>query len=70
MIDGQPGYQRHPGTHTAHFFARGSAMSACNRESKTTGGVIHSTDFMVCSWCAKKTVRIEYEKTRGNHASA
>lgn len=68
-MQNKAGYQRHPGTKTAHFFAEGSAMSACKREMKTTGDVIDSTHFMVCSWCEKKMVRLEHENRRGSHAA-
>ncbi len=59
MANGYPehlpaGYQRHPSTNTAHFFAEGSVVSACNRERRTNDGQVEKdTGFMVCTRCEK-----------------
>lgn len=59
------GYQRHPSTHTAHFFAEGSTESACKRERRTTGPMSEErTDFFVCSFCAKKASRLSFESAQ------
>lgn len=56
------GYQRHPGTHTAHFFDANTKISACNREQRHNGPLDEvSTSFMVCSRCMKTEARQAHE---------
>lgn len=65
------GYQRHPSTNTAHFFAAESKVSACKRETRTNDGdMIPSTDFMVCARCQKTEVRQEHEEWMRRNATA
>lgn len=63
------GYQRHPSTHTAHFFDANTKVSACKREQRHTGPLDEiSTSFMVCTRCMKSEVRQAHEALFSNNS--
>lgn len=48
------GWQRHPSTHSAHFFRVGSMQSLCKRATRTTGAVEAAPGPLPCSLCQNR----------------
>jgi hypothetical protein len=52
------GWQLHPSTHTAHFFAQGAGKSMCRRETRVNdGAVVSEPGTFPCSLCQARMAK-------------